>query len=152
MEFFGITLGGPALYLLSAAGGLIIVVITIIATRQSNLFTSKVQERESTVNNIIRPFSDALLNIENGELNYIHIMNSLFENQKAAIVHAKTISSGREKEQITKAWKAYETFYNNESKGRILGMFADIPDETLSAHYQTLTVYMKSIISELKKI
>ena len=126
MELFGITLSSSNIYLLSAAGGLTIVIITIIATRRSNLTTDKIKEREATINNILTPFNDLLLNIEAGELNHIHIMNSLFENQKTAIAHAKSIANPRKKQKIEKAWQEYETFYSQNAKGQVLSMFADL--------------------------
>lgn len=150
MIIFGVNFSKVDILLFSMAGALFMALVFIIGYRQSDTFSKRKKEKEKTINNILSPFKDAILNIESGDHNFISIANSLFENQKAAITHAKTIASTRKRQKIEKVWQEYETFYSQKAKGQVLSMFAVL--QGFEEEEKTFRCHINTIIEVVKKI
>ncbi len=152
MTLFGIDLSTTDIDLLGIAGTLALVVIGAILVRANTKTIREREEKAKTINSLLTPFNDAIMNIENGELNFINIANSFFDSQNTAIAHAKTIASPRKKKQIEKTWKDYEVFYSQNAKGQVLGMFAHLPEDMGIQQNKAFRGHIENIIKEIKDI
>jgi len=81
--------------LLRVAGALTAIFIGSIASRRSSEVIHNRRKKNETIEDILMPFNDAILNLENENFNYICIANSFFRNHEIAIACAKAIASQR---------------------------------------------------------
>lgn len=152
MAFFGITFSNSDMYLLGVAGILCMAVIGTILSRKSSILLRKREERAKTIDKILAPFNDAILNIEHREHNYISIMNSFFVAQEEAVTRAKVLTKGLKKRNIENAWKKYKLFYESNAKGKVIFQFISLPDEVENEQIEILRSHVLTIIKAIGNI
>jgi hypothetical protein len=152
MNIFGITLSNADIYLLAIAGGLTVIVISAIIFRKNAFFIKRREQKDELINNLLSPFTDAVVNIEHGERNYIFIMNALYQGQKESISRAKAIARRRDKAKIETAWNDYECFYQKGGKTRDVDQFMTFPPDFEKSQKAVLCQHIDAIVKSIKGI
>jgi hypothetical protein len=151
MDIFGYKLNETEIWLLRAAGTLLVILIGSIIYRTNANFIAKRKSHSKEIANCIAPFKDAIANIHLGEANHIFIMNSFFRTQEEAIAVFKAKMTGKNSIRLQKAWDSYKKHYEDNAEGMIHTQFAVIPEPFKTQELDLLHKYILNIINEIEK-